>query len=205
MYHNHATQCQDYALQSADNLRDVGLMVALSIQQNWLSVGDQLKDVRSLGAESRFLWGSKAKAYEYLEANKHLLYGRVLAIANSHKDNDAKAFSLMQTYLRVVGLGIPKAGFLAQLSLGLVGCMDSHNIKRYGLNENQFKLNRDPRSLKALESNELKIRNYITLCHDIGTDTLWNNWCDNLSNTSPKWRDGNHVSQVHINYLNGEL
>ena len=55
MYSNHAIKCQKYAQRNANNMADVTLMVVLSIQQNWLSVGDQLADVRQNKADSRFL------------------------------------------------------------------------------------------------------------------------------------------------------
>ena len=55
MYTVDAINCQQYAQQSPDKMADVTLMVVLSIQQNWLGVGDQLADVRQLGAGSKFL------------------------------------------------------------------------------------------------------------------------------------------------------
>ena len=46
-------------MQSADNLMDVAMLVSVSIQQNWLSCGNQLKDVKENGINSKFLWGFK--------------------------------------------------------------------------------------------------------------------------------------------------
>ena len=59
MYNNHGIKCQEYAMQSADNLMDVAMLVSVSIQQNWLSCGNQLKDVKENGINSKFLWGFK--------------------------------------------------------------------------------------------------------------------------------------------------
>ena len=121
MYKIHAVQCQDYAMRSADNLMDVAMLVSVSIQQNWLSCGNQLEDVRNNGIDSKFLWGFKSKTYKYLNSNKHKLYAQAKAIANSNKTDDDKAYSLMKVFLRVDGLGLPKAGFMCQLTMGLVG------------------------------------------------------------------------------------
>ena len=44
MYRTDAVNCQNYAQKSADNMSDVILMVVLSIQQPWWSVGDQMVD-----------------------------------------------------------------------------------------------------------------------------------------------------------------
>ena len=54
MYKIHAVKCQQYAQRSANNMADVALMVSLSIQQNWLTVGDQLADVRKNKTDSKF-------------------------------------------------------------------------------------------------------------------------------------------------------
>jgi|TARA_R110002074_G_scaffold300011_1_gene471536 hypothetical protein len=203
MYKIHAVQCQDYAMQSADNLMDVAMLVSVSIQQNWLSCGNQLADVRKNGIDSKFLWGVKSKTYKYLNSNKHKLYAQAKAIANSNKTDDDKAYSLMKVFLRVDGLGLPKAGFMCQLTMGLVGCMDVHNIKMYELDPKTFTLAKNPKTIKGLTANRNKIEGYISLCHRHGTEKLWDEWCNNLATKSIKWRDGNHVSEVHINYLLG--
>lgn len=203
MYLNHGVKCQQYALDSADNLMDVGMLVSVSIQQNWLQCGEMLKDVRKNGKDSKYLWGVKTKTYSYLKSNKHKLYAQVKAIANSHKNSGEKAYSLMKIFLKVDGLGLPKAGFLCQLTLGLVGCMDIHNIRMYKLDPKTFVLAKNPKTNKGLEANRKKIQDYIELCHGYGTEKLWDDWCNNLATKSKKWRDGNHVSESHINYLLG--
>lgn len=204
MYNDHGKKCQQYALESADNLMDVAMLVSVSIQQNWLSCGNQLADVRKNGIDSKFLWGAKSKTYSYLKSNKHKLYAQVNAIANSHKDDNEKAYSLMKIFLKINGLGIPKAGFLCQLTLGLVGCMDVHNIKKYKLDPKDFTLAKNPKTFKGLEANKKKIKDYIELCHGYGTESLWNEWCNNLATKSDKWRNGHHVSAVHVDYLLGK-
>ena len=58
---------------------------------------------------------------------------------------------------------------------------------------------------KAKENNKRKIENYITLCHDYGTENLWNSWCSMIAAKYPTdFIDGNHVSEVHYTYLTGE-
>ena len=110
----------------------------------------------------------------------------------------------MTIFLRVDGLGLPKAGFCCQLIAGMVGCMDVHNIKMYDLDANSFKLNPKPKTDKAFASNQQKITSYINLCHDYGCEQLWDSWCDMLATKSKRWQDGNHVSEVHYTYLTGE-
>jgi len=198
MYQQHATKIQAYAQRDASNMADVCMMVSLSIQQNWLGVGEMLQDVRVNKADSPYLWGFKKDTYNYIIANKHKIHGQMMAVINSNKSNDAKGLSLMKVFLRVPGLGLPKAGFMCQLCAGLVGCMDVHNIKLYGLDVKDLTL---PKKLKSQAKKEEKIKKYITICHDYGTESLWNSWCDHLATKSAKWTDGFHVSEVHYTYL----
>ena len=204
MFDTHCKSVQEYSQRNADNFGDTILMVALSIQQNWLGVGDQIADVRANKLESRFLWGNKIKTYEYLMSNKHMMFSQVKAVLNSRKTDTQKAYSLMIIFLRVDGLGIPKAGFCCQLIAGLVGCMDVHNIRMYNLDAKDFTLNPKPKTDKARRTNELKIWNYIRLCADYGCENLWNSWCAFLATKSKRWQDSNHVSEVHYTYLTGE-
>ena len=201
MYKLDAINCQQYSQQSPDNMADMVLMVALSIQQNWLSVGGQMIDVRKYGMHSKFLWGNKIKTYEYLRDNSSQLYADAMAVINSDRSDRDKARSLMEVFLRVTGLGIPKAGFVCQLMAGLVGCMDVHNIRMYGLDIKSLSLAKNPKTSKGIDANNRKVVAYIDMCHDIGTEKMWNDWCNFLATKSKKWRDGSHVSAVHYSYL----
>ena len=198
MYNIHGTAIQSFSQQSADNLADVILMVALSIQQNWSTVGYQMKDVKAVGGDSRFLWGNKKKTYNYLKARKDFMYGQFMAVVNSKKSEAEKAATLMRIFLRVPGLGLAKAGFVCQLTVGLVGCIDTHNIRMYGIDEKHLKLSN---TLKSEDLRRSKIQQYITICHSIGTEQLWNNWCNFLGDRDKSWENGHQVSEAHYNYL----
>jgi hypothetical protein len=83
--------------------------------------------------------------------------------------------------------------------------MDVHNIKTYGLDHKALSLNKKLKTFKGLESNRNKVENYIRLCHDYGTENLWNSWCSMIADKYPKdFMDGNHVSELHYTYLTGE-
>jgi len=93
---------------------------------------------------------------------------------------------------------LPKAGFLCQLCAGLVGCIDIHNIRMYNIDPKTLTLSK---TVKSPAIRRKRIENYVDLCHTIGTETLWNTWCDFLSTKSKRWVDGNHVSEVHYTFL----
>jgi len=198
MYAIHNPKINAFAQRNADNFADTALMVVLSIQQNWYFVGDQLDDVRENKLDSRFLWGNKRKTYLCLQTHKHFLYSQFMAVVNSNKSDREKAISMMQVFLRIDGLGLPKAGFLCQLCAGLVGCIDIHNIRMYNIDPKTLTLSK---TVKSHAIRRKRIENYVDLCHDIGTETLWNTWCDFLSTKSKRWIDGNHVSEVHYTFL----
>ena len=200
MYDIHAKSIQKYSAINAENLANVITMVVLSIQQDWRSVGKQLLDVKEQGIESRFLWGNKKNTYKFLQARKHILFSQFKAVLNSNKTDSEKALSLMQIFLRVPGLGLAKAGFVCQLTAGLVGCIDVHNIRIYGIDPNHLKVSMKVKNKELIKN---KISNYINICHAIGTEKLWNNWCEYLSTKNKTWRDGFHVSEVHEQYLMG--
>ena len=198
MYDIHAKAIQDYSKLSSDNLADVILMVVLSIQQPWYAVGEQLKDVKLNGIDSRFLWGNKIKTYKVIMAKKDFIFNQFLAVIKSKKHDNAKALSLMNIFLRIDGLGLAKAGFVCQLTAGLVGCIDLHNIKIYNIPLKDLRLSK---SLKSESIKDERIINYISICHKIGTEELWNTWCNHLATKSNKFEDGFHVSKVHQDFL----
>ena len=111
-YQLDAVNCQQYAQQSPENMMDVGMMVVLSIQQNWLSVGDQLNDVNANGINSKFLWGNKINTYLYFRDNSKQLYNDAMVVINSKDSDRVKAQELMEIFLRVTVLGIPKVAWM---------------------------------------------------------------------------------------------
>ena len=198
MYNIHAKAVQDYSRLSSDNLSDVILMVVLSIQQPWYAVGDQLKDVKRWGIGSKFIWGNKIKTYNFLMSRKDFIYSQYLAVLNSSKSDDDKALSLMTVFLQIDGLGLAKAGFVCQLTAGLVGCIDVHNIRMYNIPKKDLAFSK---SIKSKTLRDKKISNYISVCHTIGTENLWDTWCCSLATKTKRFEDGFHVSKVHYDFL----
>ena len=198
MYNIHAKAVQDYSRLSSDNLSDVILMVVLSIQQPWYAVGDQLKDVKRWGIGSKFIWGNKIKTYNFLMSRKDFIYSQYLAVLNSSKSDDDKALSLMNVFLQIDGLGLAMAGFVCQLTAGLVGCIDVHNIRMYNIPKKDLAFSK---SIKSKTLRDKKISNYISVCHTIGTENLWDTWCCSLATKTKRFEDGFHVSKVHYDFL----
>jgi hypothetical protein len=163
----------------------------LSIQQQWDQVGRQVLDVKANGLKSKYLFGSKRGGWEYILANKKEL----------HKAIFSRTMPLSEKLLAVAsipGIGIVKAGFVLQLCIGKVGCLDVHNLKRFGLKASAFKLG------KVKYDTALgKAKLYIKLCEDLGgSKYLWDSWCDLLAEKYPtKYKNGQHVSRLHRDYV----
>jgi len=68
----------------------------------------------------------------------------------------------------------------------------------YGIDEKILKL---PKSLKSKEIKDEKINKYISICHNIGTENLWDTWCNFLATKNSVWSNGFEVSKVHYDYL----
>jgi hypothetical protein len=206
MFKIHNPKINSYAQRNAENMADVIMMVSVSIQQQWSQVGKMLSSVRLHKDNSLFLWGNKKETYSYITSQKHFIHGSMLAVINSTNLTDhAKSISLMKIFLKIPGLNLAKAGFVCQLSAGLVGCMDVHNIKTYGISPKSLEYNKNCTTSRGFETNRKKLTTYIELCHDYGTENLWNSWCSMIATKYPKtFVDNNHVSELHYTYLTGE-
>ena len=98
MFRDHNFKINSFAQRNADNLAVVILMVSLSIQQKWSTVGDMLSSVKESKKDSIYLWGNKAATYDYISTHKHFMYGQMMAALNSYYSNDLKAFSTKSNF-----------------------------------------------------------------------------------------------------------
>lgn len=171
----------------AENARldDVGAMVALSIQTTWRSIGAQWASYVSHDLESPCLWGQKAQTVAWLRENE----SRVLRAACPFD-------RLVLLASECPGLGLPKAGFLVQLSMGArnvsIGCFDLHNIARYEVKLPSF-------SKKASQPTRIRAAlAYVDLCERLGgSEEMWNTWCFHMARVDARFADAAHVSRLH--------
>jgi hypothetical protein len=184
-----------------DKFVKVGTMVLLSIRMQWVGVGNQMADVAANGSRAKCLWGFKRDGYIYLRDNRKALYQAV----RDCRANRLTTKGLMREFLKVPGLGLPKAGFLVQLLVGKSGCLDMHNIARFGLDASVWNVRtyRDP--AKQMREIDDKIELYLHLIDACGgTEKLWNEWCAYLSDKVRTFTGADDVSRRHYLYLQGE-
>ena len=196
-FEKHNPMINKFAQKSPENLQDMVMMVVLSIQQPWHSVGGQMHDYRQRGMRSRFVWGNKRNTLKWLRKNRKALYRDALECLQLR--GRKRSVALMHVFLRVEGLGLAKAGFCCQLFAGCVGCIDVHNLRRLSIPVTVLTLNKKASAV----TKQKRIETYVDACSQRRCNWLWNSWCDLIAKKQPeRWRDGEHVSLVHFEYLN---
>ncbi len=192
MFKTHQPMIARFMRKNPDALARGEVFTLCTIQKHFSSVGNQLKEIETDGINAVCLNGAKKRSYKEIIAMKGYLYEKVYS----------KEISLAEKLLEVSGLygiGMVKAGFILQLALGKVGCLDVHNLARFGLSASVFKVND-----KMTEATALRKANfYIKTCEDLGgSEYLWDSWCRYLADLYPKiYKDANHVSKLHVDFI----
>lgn len=174
------------------------VFVILTIRQMFTLMERQMAEVDDVGADAKALFGWKRSAYRYIQAHKYELWQR----AKLAKSGQITLNDLIQDYLAIPGLGIVKASFLAQLTVGDGACIDAHNLRVLGLNTEAFKT---PKTLLAGTIRK-RIEAYNAVWRVTGDSaTWWNLWCDGLAVTRPTWfANGAEVSALHRKCILGK-
>lgn len=194
LYRTDIADCNAHAQASPDNFLRAAFFVLATIQQQLETVPVAVSSIIDSGIASRFAWGNKKRGIAYLHANFETLHADAIKVKNNPCE-------LMAVFLRVPGLGLVKAGFLCQIFSGLVGCIDSHNIKLYDIPLSVLRLTKKEKP----ETQARKIQKYVALCDGLGGAVLlWSAWCDFVANLRPKnWANGGEVSRFHFDVISG--
>ena len=95
-------------------------------------------------------------------------------------------------------IGPAKGGFIAQMIYGVSGCLDGHNLERFGIPERAFRMDRRLRPTRR----SAVIRDYNRVCRKLGgTEALWDSWCAYLADRDANYHDAEHVSRLHLTPL----
>ena len=173
-----------------------GTFVLTTIQSALFQCKNQIKDTNVNGADSKYMWGKKGDGYDYLRKHDAFLWGKVNHIKQSMGTDSVEAcVSAIELFLPVPNLGMVKAAFVAQCLGFNVACIDSHNLKRLGMNENQVKLGK----VKP-ETRHNKITAYVEMTQQQGSEYWWDSWCEYVAgNQANRQLDtGDVVSRYHV-------
>ena len=201
MFETHQAKIGAFARRDADSMARVYAFVLATVQQPLWQTPEIMKSLDNEGAESRFLWGFKIPAYDYLQEHKETIYEVSMAIWRGHANPEIQAYELLRYFAGLPGLGVVKGGFMVQLCFGGAGCLDSHNIKRWGLDPSKFKAcrykNGNPKRRAII------LRDYFAIIASKGgCEELWDSWCRYVAKRSPeRYKNAYAVSQLHMEVI----
>lgn len=195
MYNTHATFIAADVEGSPAAFRDVCLFVLATIQEPLERMEEAMASIRQHGADSPYLWGMKRQGYRDVMEKHGALYDEICALRDAGPGWEADAIVAIVDAIH--GIGTAKAGFVLQLAFNVVGCLDSHNLKRFGLRKEAFNI---AATIKRRRTKQAKARAYVEACHALGgCEFLWNSWCDHVASLRPEvWPTGEDVSAAHL-------
>ena len=115
----------------------------------------------------------------------------------SDLSSEDKDVELMKLFTSIPNVGMVKAGFIIQLFRGTGGCMDTHNAEIYSPDLAYFHLH----SHLSKKTKEQRIREYVRICTKIGSEFLWDRWCEfeaGIYAHQKVWKDAEEVSRYHV-------
>lgn len=168
-----------------------GLMFAIcSIRQATINVPGQLDTLfNPQGDEDSPLFGHKFQAWAYIsdDAQASALWRAVMACETGKRKGAVRAILHL---LRVPGLGIVKAAFVAQLMGFNVACLDARNVAREGRNARAFRT--DGRTPESLEP---KVIAYVQETWGKSA-RYWDAWCHDVAAAYDRTPD--QISALHL-------
>ena len=196
----------EHAQQSLDYFPGIAAMVLLSIQQPFYRMPQYIADVVKRDLRSTYLFGHKRFGLEYVRWNKRQLWESARACYKGEISLD----DLIYCYLRIPNLGIVKASFLAQMTVGQGACIDTLNQRVLGVTEEFVAA---PKTLTE-KSMRRRIARYNAAWQSLG-DTVWwwDDWCERLAARTHNaigsrigtFESGAQVSALHRLAITGDI
>lgn len=168
MYHQHVSIINAGMRADVDTFERGVTFAFLSIRTQFVRITQQMADLQTMGVNSRVLWGFKRGAYDYLRLNKWRLWETVSGL----KDTAAAVGELAQ----IPGMGIVKSAFVCQMMGHDVGCLDTRNIQRLGLDAREWRTD----GVKTGPAFKRKVDRYVDFTGG-QAETLWNDWCEDVA------------------------
>lgn len=191
MYRDHCLELIAPSMRADVAVFRRGAMFAVcSIRQATINVPDQIAVLFDGAEEENPLFGVKFASFEDIMGP---LGADCWAELRAHKGNTKAACEYaIGRLLRVRGLGIVKAAFVAQLMGYDVACLDGRNVAREGRNPRAFEtckaLKDKPHLIDAL------VRRYVS--ETFGkSEAYWDAWCYDVA--SIYGRSAQEISELH--------
>lgn len=171
MYQDHVALLNTGIRRDPDLFCRAVTFAVLSIRQQFPTTVQSLKEFDfSENGNLRALWGCKRGAYDFLRLNKFRLWETVVAAKTPEE-------GLVELTI-LPCLGIVKAAFVLQMMGHDIGCLDSRNIARLGLNPREWRT--DGAERKSTPAFKRKIERYVSFTQG-RAEELWNDWCEDVA------------------------
>lgn len=152
--------------------------------------------VRRGNRKVRSIFGSKHSGLDALDEHAGDYYEQCERAYYDYEGEELED-ELLHVITAIPGIGAAKGGFIAQMIYGVSGCLDGHNLRRFGIPEGTYKLaGRPPTKRSAL------ISDYNRVCRNVGgTQWLWDTWCQYLADRDANYTSAEAVSKLHLTPL----
>lgn len=139
-------------------------------------------------------FGAKLAGLDYLDANAERLWSQCEWLAANLEGRDLEN-ALVDVLLDIPGIGLAKAGFIAQLVYGVSGCIDTHNLVRFGIPARRFTPHIAALTPRNRAKHIAEYNNAVERCG--GTEQLWDDWCAYVA-ANQGYGTADEISAMHL-------
>lgn len=197
-YNLHNPLCREVSQSSPEGLGRNIAFTLLSIQERTYLLPRMMEDFNVNQWNSKYFQKiNKWKGAQYIETHLVEMYEEAMGIISSNVDVELR---LILLFSQIPMISVVKAGFITQMLIGKVGCLDSHNLKKYDIDPKRFHIT--PKL--GIETKTRKINDYVHTCNEVGgCRSLWNKWCNHVGKLYKKQfpNGGFEVSKLHSDCL----
>lgn len=166
------------------------LFAVCSIKQPVIRVPDMLLEIDRKGEDATALFSHKFEAYCYLQAHGTRLWKDTLAASTVREG--------LMILCGVPGLGLVKSAFVLQFLGRDVGCLDSRNMAREGIDPRLFRWKR-PTARTPSKVAPWRLEKYLELAQGRAQE-LWDRWCVEVADYYD--RTPQEISELHLAVIN---
>lgn len=201
MYATHARRIQAWANENPDNLARVIQLAIVSAHAPFHRLVTDMRIAEDPNEALAVLFGWKARAYHEAWETRETIAEACAGAMDAATPREA-ADNVLGVLARQHGLGFAKAGFVAQMAYGVSGCLDTHNLQRWGIKPYLIRSRIKERPMtEAGYLTRVAMYNEVVYSHG-GPETLWDSWCKYVAIRYPnRYKNAYHVSSLHCEAL----
>ncbi len=190
--------CQEMAADDIRYFYNTLMFVCISIREQTHQLESLMQKFYN-GGRDTVLFGFKRETFNYIEQNLDSLFERYRSwlLAGPWEKHSQRTWEkeVMLYCLRIPGFGMAKAGFLSTLLTGVGWCADVNNLEWFGIDDRTFYVSPSTGYVNKC----VRVDKYLNIGQRLGgTEYLWNNWCQKISEKYPKeFPKAQDVSTLH--------